>query len=106
MTWMGPTYGMWAGTVAEMDEIVKRSNDKNKVIEQWRDYAKKLEKALDEVSDMYRGKAGEAEGHAELKEIALKEIERLDPTNKLLDPAYRKSIYTQIKEKTVETLKK
>jgi hypothetical protein len=101
---MGPTFGQWASTVDEMDAITRRSNEKNKIIEQWQAYAKKLEKMVEELNDMYRDKSGAADGQAELKKLALKEVERLDPGNKLLDPMYRKEIYDRVHEQTIKEM--
>lgn len=55
-------------------------------LKQWRDYAAKLEKALQaQVESTY--------GHAGIKEAALKEIARIDPNNPLLKEDVRKAIY-------------
>jgi hypothetical protein len=31
MTWMGPTYAMWADSVAETDAIIEFANEKDKI---------------------------------------------------------------------------
>ncbi|MBK4738898.1 hypothetical protein [Noviherbaspirillum pedocola] len=112
MTWMGPTYGMWADSVDSMKEFAQAARENKESAEQWREYAKNLEAALNEVGnkflrtkDMYIEAAGREKAQAVLKEAALKEIERLDPSNKLLDPTFRKTIFDREKEELVKELK-
>jgi hypothetical protein len=113
MTWMGPTYGMWADSVAETNAVIEIANQTTKSLEQWQAYAKRLERALLDVAEKHR-KTGEAyisrvgaeAGQAALKEAALKELERLDPSNKLLDPTYRKSLYEKEREAATVDMKK
>ncbi|GAB3552134.1 hypothetical protein GCM10027343_37280 [Noviherbaspirillum agri] len=95
---------MWADTVDEMNETVDALDKSNALLKQWRAYAQKLELALNEANSTIRRKSGEAEGHAELKQMALKELEQFDPSNKLLDSEYCKTIYTKIKEETIRKL--
>jgi hypothetical protein len=100
MTWTGPTYGMWADSMDSMKEFAQAARDNKESAEQWREYAKNLEKALEDlaqkyndVCDMYINKAGAEAGQCVLKEAALQEIQRLDPSNKMLDKAHRQVIY-------------
>ena len=82
-----------------MNNIIAYANRTNKSLAEWQAYAEKREKALVDLAAKHRrsgkaltSKSGATGGQAKLKELALKELERLDPSNKLLDPAYRKSI--------------
>ena len=109
MTWMGPTYAMWSDTVDEMNGVIEHANSTARSLEQWRAYAKKLEAALIDVAQKHRrageviiGKSGAEAGQAILKEAALKELERLDPTNQLLDQNYRQAMYDK-ERRAVET---
>ena len=69
-------FGFMLGKAAATENAMK----------QWRDYATKLEKAL-------QAQVEATHGHASIKEAALKEIARFDPNNPLLKDDVRKAIY-------------
>jgi hypothetical protein len=105
MTWIGPTFGMWADSQAEMNAIIEFANEKTKSLDEWKAYAKKLEASLEKVSAMYRGKVGDEAAQAQLKNLALDELKKLDPANRLLDPEYRKKIGAQARDDSAKALK-
>jgi len=73
--------------------LAGRAGQQNRAVKEWKDYAEKLQKALNEARLALVNKSGAEAGQAALKEAALAEIAKLDPSNKLLDPAYRKTLY-------------
>lgn len=110
---MGPNYGMWADTVEAMNAQARQLERSHASAEQWKKHCDNLEAALDEisgrlktVSGMYVNKAAAEAAQARLKEHALDELRRLDPSNKMLDPEYRKSIYEREKDKIEKELEK
>lgn len=105
-------YDTYADSSDEMKEVIRKAGSNYQSAEQWRVYAKELEVALNEISekyakmtDIYIETAGFAQGQAILKEKVIKEIARLDPTNKLLDFEYRKQILEKAKSEKVRELK-
>jgi hypothetical protein len=106
MSWMGPTYGMWADTMDDMGRLANQADRASKSLDQWKAYAAKLEIALKEVDALYRGKIGDSSAHATLKNLALAEIERLDPANKLLDPEYRKQVGLKARDEAIAAAEK
>lgn len=113
MSWIGPNYGAWADTVEAMNDQARQLERTHASIEQWKKHCQNLEQALEDVTkkyglmtEKYINRVGAEAGQALLKEAALKEIQALDPTNKLLDPEYRKAIYHSEKEKTENELRK
>ncbi|GAB3552130.1 hypothetical protein GCM10027343_37270 [Noviherbaspirillum agri] len=102
----GPTYGMWTDTVDEMNETVDALERSRASLKEWKEYAQKLETSLAKVNEMFRDRVGAEAAQAGLKDLALQELQRLDPTNKLLDPEYRKVSYDKLKDECMKTLSK
>lgn len=96
---MGSHFGLWAAAEGNLA-------DAEHALAKWKAHANKLQKRLDELREWYDDKSAEAVGQAALKEAALAELKRFDPTNKLLDQAYRKTIYDEAKAKSIAELKK
>lgn len=95
MSWGGPTWSQWYGATQEADQNHDIANHNYAQAQKWKAYAARIEKELDEVWDLYKGEKGNHAGQRKLKEMALGEIEKLDPSNKLLDKNYRNEIITQ-----------
>ena len=97
MTWIGPNWGMWAETVDEMNDISKRSEKNYQSAVEWRDYAKKLEKKLEETWQAFREGEGNASGQAAIKDAVTNELKRFDPSNQYLDAEIRSAIFRSAK---------
>lgn len=78
---------------ADADVLAGQIGQQNRAVKEWRDYAENLQKALNEARLAFVNMSGAEAGQAVLKEAALAEIAKLDPSNKLLDPTYRKTLY-------------
>ena len=104
MTWIGPNWGMWAETVDEMNDISKRSEKNYQSAVEWRDYAKKLEKKLEETWQAFRDESGNATGQRTVKEALIKELSQLDPSNQYLDKEFRQSIFDVAKQKRLKEI--
>lgn len=101
MNLMEKTYGMWSTEAeADADELAARIGHHNNAINQWKAHAEKLQKALDELRVIVVDKSCALAAQAALKDKALTEIQKMDPSNKLLDADYRKKIYDDVKTKT------
>lgn len=112
MTWMGPTYGQWADTIDEIDEAYASLAQVKKSRNQWIEYAKKLEGALKDLqrkhtklNELYLDMTGAERAQAKVKNEALEEIKKTNPSSKLLDPDYRAALYDNEKEKAINELK-
>lgn len=106
MNWMGTSFGMWAVSEAERDNTLRALDSSNASLAQWQEHAKKLQQALDELRLMYTDAVGGAHAQAQLKDLALAKIEKFDPSNKLLNPAYRKQIADKVREEKAKEFKK
>ena len=104
MTWIGPNWGMWAETVDEMNDISKRSEKNYQSAVEWRDYAKKLEKKLEETWQAFRNSDGNACGQVEIKNALTEELKRLDPANQYLDTELRKSLFEKGKSRRLKEI--
>ncbi len=90
MAWEGPGWGM----VASLNDKISKLEKNN---DAWKKYAAKIEKELAEVWDLYREMSGNAAGQQAAKDALHKEVERLDPANKLLDMNYRRELFNKAK---------
>lgn len=100
--WLGPSWGQY--TVARKDantasgiavhnfNIAAQNAD---AADKWRAHTEKLRIELDRVWDLYQDKSAQEVAQATLKEVALVEIERMDPVNKMLSASYRQKIYDE-----------
>ena len=99
MAWEGPGWGMIASLNDKIGKLEK-NNDA------WKKYAIRLEKELDEVWDLYREAQGNSAGQKTVKEVAVSEIEKLDPGNKMLDKAHRQAIFDKAKAEQQQAIDK
>lgn len=77
--------------------LLRAENEsQSRALQQWIDYAKKLEVALNEQQEATFGQAG-------IKAAALKEIARIDPNNPLLQQEVREDIYGRAVEEAKES---
>lgn len=74
--------------------------------EKWKAHAEQMKADLEKVWDMYIQRTAQKEAQADLKDAALKEIEKLDPLNKMLNSAYRQKIYEEGYRRAMEEQKK
>lgn len=104
MNWFQQPNNSWQASEAEADAdmLAGRMAQNNKVLKDWQDYAAKLEATVSKVRSMYEVRTGDEQAQATLKELALAEIQRLDPGNRLLDPEYRKEIGNKAREESAK----
>ena len=76
------------------------------VAEKWKAHAEQLQADLEKVWDMFHKRAAAEAAQAELKREALREIEKLDPHNKMLNSAYRENRYDEAYAKSLAEQKK
>nr|WP_314621868.1 hypothetical protein [uncultured Noviherbaspirillum sp.] len=75
---------------ADADFAAAAAHQARHAVNEWRQHAAELEANHDKAMlEMI----GRVKGHEVLKFAALKELERFDPSNQLLDPEYRKKLF-------------
>lgn len=104
--WIGPTWAQWASTVNRVNDAYDDLETAQKAARDWKKYAIRLEKELDEVWDLYREAQGNSAGQKTVKEVAVSEIEKLDPGNKMLDKAHRQAIFDKAKAEQQQAIDK
>ena len=104
--WNGPTWSQWYGATQEADQNFLTAEENFAAAQKWKAYAARLEKELDEVWDLYRDSKGNGAGQKKLKEIALTEIEKLDPANRMLDQSFRQEVMNKEYDATVQKIRK
>ena len=95
--WIGPTWAQWASTVNRVNDAYDDLEAAQKAARDWKKYAFRLEKELDEVWDLYREAQGSAIGQITVRKAVDKELEKLDPANKMLDKNYRRGLFNKAK---------
>lgn len=103
MDWKGPTWGQWADAVGDANRHIKEHAAS---AQQWMAYAKRLEAELDEVWNLYRDAKGNASGQRRLKTLAMDELARLDPANKILDAAFREKEFDAAKAEAIQQVQR
>jgi acetylornithine/succinyldiaminopimelate/putrescine aminotransferase len=108
MSWMGQTNGVWnAEAEADADaDVAAVVHQQNASIRELKADVQKLQKSLDKMRTVLVDKSGAEAAQTALKFQALAEIQRLDPSNKLLDSNYRQKIYDEVKSKTEKDMQK
>jgi acetylornithine/succinyldiaminopimelate/putrescine aminotransferase len=107
MSWMGQTNGVWnAEAEADADVAAAVVHQQNASIRELKADVQKLQKSLDKMRTVLVDKSGAEAAQTALKFQALAEIQRLDPSNKLLDSNYRQKIYDEVKSKTEKDMQK
>lgn len=104
--WNGPTWSQWYGATQEADQNFLTAEENFAAAQKWKAYAARLEKELDEVWDLYRETKGNATGQRVLKEAALEELQKTDPTNKLLSQPHRQEILEAAKAEEMKGIRK
>lgn len=102
--WIGPNWGMWADTVDEMNATAKRADKNYQSAVEWKEYAKRLEVRLEETWQAFREDSGNASGQHAVRQAAIEEIARIDPTNKMLNKEYRLNIFDKAKEERLKEI--
>ncbi len=108
MSWFQQPNNSWqtAEAEADADMLAGRMGQQNRAISELKKYAAQLQAALDENGAMYDKKVGDERAQARLKDLGLVEIQRLDPSNKLLDPEYRKEVGKKVRDETAREFAK
>lgn len=107
----GPTWGQWKETVRDIeatrDAAIEHANNAN----QWMAYAKRLEQQLeamtndrDQLLELYRDAKGSAGGQRRVKEAVIEELQKADPSNKLLDQSVRQQMFDTAKAQAISDL--
>lgn len=104
--WAGPTWGQWKETVRDMEATRDAAIGHANNAAQWMAYAKRLEAELDEVWELYRESKGNASGQRRLKTLAMDELTRIDPANKILDPALREKEFDAAKAEAMRQVQR
>ena len=104
--WIGPTWAQWASTVNRVNDAYDDLEAAQKAARDWKKYAIRLEKELDEVWDLYREMSGSAAGQQTVRAALDKELETLDPGNKMLDKDYRRALFNKAKAADQEAFDK
>ena len=76
------------------------------VAEKWKVHAEQLQADLEKVWEMYTNKVGAEAGQAAIKDGLTIEMERLDPSNKMLNSEYRSGLYDEAYDRAREELRK
>ena len=104
--WIGPTWAQWASTVNRVNDAYDDLEAAQKAARDWKKYAIRLEKELDEVWDLYREAQGNTTGQRTVREALDKELEKLDPGNKMLDKDYRRAMFNKAKAEEQQAIDK
>lgn len=102
----GPTWGQWRGTVRDIEATRGAAIAHANNAQAWKAYAANLEAQLDELWEMFREAQGNGSGQRRIKEAALEEIKRLDPSNSLLEKPVRQKLFDEGKEADQQTVPK
>lgn len=73
--------------------------------EKWKAHAEQMKADLEKVWDMFQKRAAAEDAQTELKLHALKEIEKLDPLNKMLNTGYRQKLYDEAYQRSLNEQK-
>ena len=98
----GPTWGLYQADVGAANARADRNAD---VAAKWKAHAEKMKADLDQVWDMFQKRAAAEDAQTELKLHALKEIEKLDPLNKMLNTGYRQKLYDEAYQRSLNEQK-
>lgn len=104
--WAGPTWAQWNDTVRDVEATRDAAIEHSNNAKQWMAYAKRLEAELDEVWNLYRDAKGNGAGQRKLKEMALAEVEKLDPGSKMLDQTFRQGVMDKEYDEAVKKLRR
>lgn len=97
-SYSNPGWGLHLADVGAANARADRNAD---VAAKWKAHAEKMKADLDQVWELYNKKSAAENGQAALKNAALQELEKLDPLNKMLNAGYRKKLYEEAYEKSL-----
>lgn len=104
--WGGPTWAQWHDTARDIEATVAEAKASHENARQWKAYAERLKQELDEVWALYCETKGNVAGQRRLKDIAIEELSKADPTNAFLDPANRKQPFEEAKEAAMKEVRR